>query len=355
MKLLSNSKIKFASAPICAVLLLAGCARQQPTYNMAPPIAQQQTAPVSTAPPMENQGGGGQQASGVYQWQDVPQGQQVPITHASFDQGGYQIIAQSGETIVVPFVNQSLYVLKFGRTSGQPYFINEGQTPVLYLQPGGYLENAAAQNARWYPIPNDYAYSQPMYVAVAPTWGEYLAMGWYPGMSCYGGMWGYSPYSHFGWMPGYYVGIGGVRYTSFVSYHSYYTVHRNYYRTTTVYHNYSAPRGGTFGSARRSFGSSNVGARRTFGGSAAGSTGSFRSGGTRTFGGGGSFGTRPSGGGSFGTRPAGGSSFGGGRSAGSGSSFGGGRAAGGSSFGGGRSSGGSFGGGGRSFGGGRRR
>ena len=357
----------FLAAPVCAVLL-SGCRSQQPV-NMAPPISGQMQ---SGAPPVnqqdqgyaQNQGGqgsmqgggqpnmqgGGQQTASVYQWQDVPQGQQVPVTRATFDQGGYQILANSGETIVVPFVNQKLYALKFGRTSGQTYFVNDGTAPVLYLAPGSYLENAAAQNARWYPIPNDYAYTQPMYVSVAPSWGEYVAMGWYPGMSAYGGMWGYSPYAHFAWMPGFYVGIGGARYTSFVSYHSYYSVHPGYYRSSVVYHNYGTPRGSVFGSRSVVRTGGGFGTRRTFG-SPSGSTGSFRSNTNRTFG----SGTRATGGSGFGSgaRATGGSgfgsgaratggSFGGGRS--SGGSFGGGRTSGGSSFGGGRSSGGSFGG-----------
>src|SRR5207244_1384423 len=123
-----------------------------------------------------------------------PQGQQIPINAARFDQGGYQLYAATGETIVVPFVNQNMYVMKFGRSAnGQMFFVAEGDAPTLYLPPNGYLENAVAQNARWYPIPADYAYSRPMYVGLAPSWAEYTAMGWYPGMVTYGGMWGYSP------------------------------------------------------------------------------------------------------------------------------------------------------------------
>ena len=344
------------AAPMLSLftLVVAGCGhQQQQPYNMAPPITNngQQMGQQNMAPPVNQgyqqaqngqQSGDQQQSAGVYQWQDVPQGQQVQVTRATFDQGGYQIFAATGETIVVPFVNQNLYALKFGKTPGQTYFINDGQAPVLYLAPGSYLENAAAQNARWYPIPNDYAYSQPMYVSVAPSWADYAAMGWYPGMNYYGGMWGYHPYGAV-WMPGMYVSIYGSRYASYTSYHSYYIGHPGYVRTTTVYRNYSSPRGTTFGSrsfasgSRGSFGSGN---RSTFGSSANNSRGSFGSGAStaRPFGG-----SRPSGGSSFGgSRPSGGSSFGGSRPSG-GSSFGGSRPSGGSSFGGSRSSGGSFG------------
>jgi len=39
------------------------------------------------------------------------------------------------------------------------------------------LENAAAQNARWYPIPANYNYMQPMYVNLPPFRSDYVAMG----------------------------------------------------------------------------------------------------------------------------------------------------------------------------------
>ena len=101
---------------------------------MAPPIA-----PMPQSPP-QSQGYGGQQAppqqppagGSAYPWTEVPAGQQVPITRAVFDQGGYQLFAGSGETIIVPFVNQNMYVMKFGRSStGGMYFVNDGAVPTL--------------------------------------------------------------------------------------------------------------------------------------------------------------------------------------------------------------------------------
>jgi hypothetical protein len=308
----------------------------------------------------------------VFQWQDVPQGQQVPITRAVFDQGGYQLFAATGETIVVPFVNQNLYAMKFGRTGGgQSYFVNEGDAPVLYLRPGDFLENAAAQNARWYPLPDTYPYTRPVYVSLAPSWNDYIGMGWYPGMVAYGGLWGYRPYGvPFAWMPSFSIHIGGTRYTDYVSYRTYYTHTPGYSRTRIVYNNYGTPRG--TGSWARTRTSRTTGSFRS--GSAATSTGSFRARGFSTPPG--SFGTSSSSSGgsfSFGRRsssttgsfsgsaasaPTG--SFGGTRSFGSGSgstrsfgrssssSFGGTRTYGSGSFGGGGRSSGSFGGGTRS-------
>src|SRR5947209_8312429 len=107
-----------------AAIIGAGCGPQtvQQPVSQAPPIANAQAGYNAPAPGNAQPVQG---AGGVYQWTDVPVNQQVPIVRAVFDQGGYQIFAQSGETIVVPFVNQNLYVMKFGQTSGQPYFVNE--------------------------------------------------------------------------------------------------------------------------------------------------------------------------------------------------------------------------------------
>lgn len=370
-----------------SALSLAGCGgRQQPAAPMAPPMSTSNMA----APPMNGGGMGGnmngnpngnmngsnvpagmapQGAGGVYNWQDVPANQQVGITRAQFDQGGYQLVTDTGDTIIVPFANQNLYVMRFGRSNGQTYFVNEGNAPTLYLAQGFGLANAASQGgqgAMWYPLPTNFNYERPVYVGIAPSWNDYIGMGWYPGMSVYGGMYGYNPY-HPIWMPGFYMNIGGSPYYGWGGYHTYYTSHTGYYRTSYVNRNYynTAPRGA--GSYRYS---GSTGSYRP------GSTGSYRpSGGTGSFGTGG----RPSGGfgnGGFnGSRPSGGfgggsttmpstrgGSFGGGSSTtmpstrgGSFSGGGGGfsstpRPSGGSSFGsggGGRSSGGSFGGGGR--------
>ena len=347
-----------------AAVLLSGCSHQSPPVMMAPPAN-----PVTISQPMDQNGqyagqNGGQISSGqgaAYNWTEVPVNQQVQITRAVFDQGGYQLYSPQG-TIVIPFANQNMYVMKFGQSqNGQMYFVNSGSFPTLYIPQGGYLDNAAQPGAHWYPFPQNYAYSQPVYVGLAPSWGAFSGMGWYPGMAYYGGYYGYSPYSIIGPMVGLHFLIGGSPYYGWNSYHSYYAGHP--YGSApmrvvnrTVYNQAS----------RTSFNSGGFGGRRTFG--SAGST----FGGSRSFGGG-SFGSgsrsfgsnspRPAfgSGGSFNRGPSGyGGSFGAGRrsfpvSAPSPGGFGGGGVStprpsfGGGSFGGGRS----FGGGGGSFGGGR--
>jgi len=344
----------FRILTVAALPLLAGCSHNDQPVMMAPP-----TTPVT----ISQAAGQGQ----VYNWTDVPVGQQVPIQRAVFDQGGYQLYSEQG-TIVVPFVNQNLYVMKFGQSaSGSMYFVNNGQVPTLYIPAGGFLDNAAQPGAHWYPFPQNYAYTQPVYVGLAPSWSAFSGMGWYPGMSYYGGYWGNSPYSLIGPMIGLHFLIGGSPYYGWNSYHSYYSGHPYGYAPMRVVNRtvYNQARtsfnsgSGDFG--RRSFGSagSTFGGNRSFGGNrpfgsgSVGSSGSF-GGGRSGFGtstphaNSGSFGSGPSGfGGSFGTGRRSFPSFGGGSS--SGGSFGS-RPSGGF-FGGG----GSFGGGHSSFGGGRHR
>ncbi len=375
---MNKHTLLLALAPT-TLLTLAGCAHQNPPVMMAPP-AQMVSAPQS----------GGQ----VYNWTDVPVGQQVPIQRAVFDGGGYQLSSSEG-TIVVPFANQNMYVMKFGQSpNGTEYFVNNGSVPTLYLPAGGYLDNAGQNGARWYPFPQNYAYNSPLYVSPAPSYSAYQGMGWYPGMSSYGGYYGYSPLSIIGPMVGLHYLIHGSPYYGWNSYHSYYNAHP-YQRmaprvvSRTVYNQAART---SFGSGGRRFGSAGT----SFGGRPSSSGGSFGSRAPSGFSGtnratSGSFGRSPSGfGGSFGARrpsvstpsPSGpavstpsaspsGGSFGSGRPNPPSGSFGSGRPTSSGSFGGGSSSssrpsfgrfgggghssfgGGSFGGGHSSFGGGR--
>lgn len=305
----------FVAVSVALVAAMSGCSSRQPV-TMAPPVPQ---PAVMQNAPMPNPSGGfdgpdapapeNGAAGNVFQWNDTPINRRIPIIRAVFDQGGYQLFAQSGETIVVPFVNQNLYVMKFGQSSdGSRYFVNDGTAPTLFVPSGGYVENAAAQGARWYPFSNNYQYSRPVYIGVAPSWADYLAMGWYSGMLYHGGYWGYNPWRPgFGYSPmvGLNINIGGRPYYGYDSY-------RNYYNANP-YNRVYVNRGPAFNynSVGRRPGSSfsaNGGGRRSTGsfGGAAGtnnrsnSTGSFG----RASGGNNNFGTatnRP--GGSFGRSP----------------------------------------------------
>ena len=293
-----------------AVGLITGCSSNRPVA-MAPPIS---------APPPSTPSNGE-----VYQWQDVPKTQEIGITRAVFDQGGYQLYAATGETIVVPFANQNMYVMKFGKSAGSSmYFVNDGVSPTLYVPNGASLENAAAQGAKWFPFPQNYVYSRPVYMGLAPTWGDYAAMAWYPGMMFYGGYYGYRP-----WMPGLMyspmmglnINIGGRPYYGWNSYSTYYRSNpggRMNWSSRPGYNYASAGRrtGGSAGSAsgsRGSFGTSSAGSARS---SAGGSFGRSGSGAASTSG------ARASSGGSFGrasSGASGSSGFGSGSSTRSGS------------------------------------
>ena len=304
---MAKQQLMLATISLLALGALTGCYKEKPVA-MAPPVS----APPPAAPSNGE----------VYQWQDVPKGQEIVINRAVFDQGGYQLYASTGETIVVPFANQNMYVMKFGKSeNGGMYFVNDGSTPTLFVPNGAGLENAAAQGAKWYPFPQNYTYTRPVYMGLAPSWSDYVAMSWYPGMAFYGGYFGYRP-----WMPGLMyspmvglnINIGGRPYYGWNSYSSYYR---------------SNPIGRVGWSSRPSYNYNTVG-RRTGSssfGSASGSRGSFGGGSARTSGG--SFGGSS-------TR----SSFGGGSARTSGGSFGGSTTR--TPFGGGsaRTSGGSFGG-----------
>ncbi|MFM7187924.1 MAG: hypothetical protein ACKO14_08905 [Armatimonadota bacterium] len=269
---MAKQHLKLATITVLALGLLTGCYKEKPVA-MAPP--------VSAPPPVAQSNGE------VYQWQDVPKGQEIAITRAVFDQGGYQLYASTGETIVVPFANQNMYVMKFGKSTGAGmYFINDGSAPTLYVPNGVGLENAAAQGAKWYPFPQNYTYTRPVYMGLAPTWSDYVAMSWYPGMLYYGGYFGYRP-----WVPGLMyspmvglnINIGGRPYYGWNSYSTYYR---------------SNPIGRVGWSSRPSYNYNSVG-RRTGSssfGSASGSRGSFGNAAGRS-----SFSGGRSGGGSFGS------------------------------------------------------
>jgi len=289
---MAKQQLMLATIAVLALGSLTGCYKEKPVA-MAPPVS----APPPAAPSNGE----------VYQWQDVPKGQEIAITRAVFDQGGYQLYASTGETIVVPFANQNMYVMKFGKSeNGGMYFVSDGSTPTLYVPNGVGLENAAAQGAKWYPFPQNYAYTRPVYMGLAPTWADYVAMSWYPGMLYYGGYFGYRP-----WVPGLMyspmvglnINIGGRPYYGWNSYSTYYRsnpIGRVGWSSRPSYNYNSVGRrtgSSSFGSAsgsRGSFGS--AAGRSTFGGGRTGG-GSFGSSSTRTpFGGsartsGGSFGS----------------------------------------------------------------
>lgn len=170
---------------LAAIAIIAGglasqtAARSDDSYYLAPPVA---TNPSTSADPFD--------------WHNVPMNERVNIVNATFDQGGYQLYDDVNEVILVPFTDQNLYVMKFARTySSQMSFENVNGVPTLFIPRGGSLQNATLSSARWYPFSDDFQPTTPVYIGIAPSWNDYVAMGWYPGMAVYTGYWRYDAWS----------------------------------------------------------------------------------------------------------------------------------------------------------------
>ncbi|MGI4788927.1 MAG: hypothetical protein ACRYFS_08750 [Janthinobacterium lividum] len=198
--------------------------------------------PTSMAPPVQINAPSGVTADSVFNWQEVPAKQQVPLTRATFDQGGYQLYDTAGETIIVPFANQNLYVMKFARSdNGTLYFVNSGKTPLLYVPQDGYLENATVAGAHWYPFGQNFHPSEPVYIGIAPDWSSFVGMGWYPDMDCYGGYYGQTSFLAGGiFLPsaGFFFEIGGSPCYGWDGYHRYFEGHPGFYHTAIYRHSF---------------------------------------------------------------------------------------------------------------------
>jgi hypothetical protein len=209
------------------LLSTAGAYSDDDVVTMAPPIqpAVTQSASNGLANPSLDT---------VFNWSEIPQNQEVPITRAVFDQGGYQLYDTVGETVVVPFTDQNLYIMKFGLSkTGDMYFVNDNGVPVLYVPKDGYLENATVSGAKWYPFSADFQPSEPVYMGIAPNWPDYVDMGWYPDMNCYGGYWcSYPGDSFIVATVGFVFIIGGHDYYGWHQFHDYCLDHRPPFHTT---------------------------------------------------------------------------------------------------------------------------
>ena len=176
--------------------------------------------------------------SSVFSWQEIPTNQRVPIQRAVFDQGGYQLYDTVGETIAVPFANNNLYVMKFAVSpDGSTYFINDGNSPILFLPRNAYLDNASVSGARWYPFSDSFHPTQPVFLGIAPSYDDYCGMGWYPNMFFYGGYYNSFGFGLFTPTLGLFINIGGSPYYGWGGYESYFGGHPGFYRTG-YYHPY---------------------------------------------------------------------------------------------------------------------
>ena len=223
-------------AALTGLSLAAGTAFADGETTMAPPIT------GASAPLSAGNAGVNASADSVFNWQEIPANQQVPLSRATFDQGGYQLYDTVGETIVVPFTNQNLYVMKFAESpNGNLYFENEGGFPVLYVPKGGFLENATVAGARWFPLGENFHPAEPVFLGIAPNYTDFVDLGWYPDTFFYGGYYGHTSFIAGGlFLPtvGLFFSIGGHPYYGWNSYHNYYIGHPGYYHTAFYNRNF---------------------------------------------------------------------------------------------------------------------
>ena len=206
-------------------------ARADEPVTMAPPVSDSQTltnlqtvdgTPINTS------------ESSVFNWAEIPQDQRVPLTRAAFDQGGYQLYDTAGETIVVPFANQNLYVMKFAVSPDDTmFFENTGGAPVLYVPENGYLQNATVSGAKWYPFSEKFHPAEPVFLGIAPSYPVFVDLGWYPHTILYGGYYGSTSFVEGGvFLPsiGLSFFIGGHPYYGYRGYRDYLYDHPAPYR-----------------------------------------------------------------------------------------------------------------------------
>ncbi|MBC8137715.1 MAG: hypothetical protein H8F28_17685 [Fibrella sp.] len=195
---------------IAGFCIVTSAALAEPPVSMAPPLG----IATGVAPePPANDG-----TSSVYNFKSVPENQQVPLNRAVFDQNGYQLFGRVGETIVVPFINQNLYVMKFAPSPDNSlYFINANGTPTLYVPRNGYLDNTTEPGAKWYPFSKSFQPETPDLSGTAPSYSQFLNPDWYPDAILSGGYYGIRPFSSggfFGTSPGLTLHLGGSPYYS---------------------------------------------------------------------------------------------------------------------------------------------
>lgn len=328
-----KSCLRWTGSAVAAfgLLCLTPGVRAQEPVTMAPPVSEQ-SAPDSQYPQQSADGTPvNASQSSVFNWAEIPQDQRVPVTRVAFDQGGYQIYDTVGETIVVPFANNNLYVMKFAVSPDNTmFFENTDGAPVLYVPQNGYLENATVPGAKWYPFSEKFHPAEPVFLGIAPSYPVFVNLGWYPHTTLYGGYYGRTSFVEGGvFLPsiGLSFFIGGHPYYGYSGYRDYIYNHPAPYRVGYFNRDVYRFAGRPIGVDHRFYGGGHGGYDgRGFGGYRVGEhgpAGGFRGdhqafgGGSRSYGGGHTFH-------GAGTFNGGGHSYGGDHSNSSGHSFGGG-------------------------------
>ena len=221
-----KSCLRWTGSTVAALGLLCltpGVHAQDPV-TMAPPVPEQ-SVPDSQYPQSAEGTPVNVSQSSVFNWAEIPQDQRVPVTRVSFDQGGYQVYDTVGETIVVPFANKNLYVMKFAVSPDDTmFFENTNGAPVLYVPQNGYLENATVPGAKWYPFSEKFHPAEPVFLGIAPSYPVFVGLGWYPQTILYGGYYGHTSFIEGG------VFLPSIGLSFFIGGHPYYgySGYRNY-------------------------------------------------------------------------------------------------------------------------------
>ena len=237
------------AAVIAGIAAFTGAASADPPVSMAPPVGTAVSTGIAG-----NDTAGNTAPANVFNYMEIPANQNVPLSRVVFDQGGYQLFDTAGETIVVPFTNQNLYVMQFAVSPNRTmFFVNNNGTPTLYVPQNGYLENATVPGAKWYPFSLKFHPATPVFLGIAPSYREYVDFGWYPRTVIYGGYYSERPFfagAIFAPSFGLSFVIGGRPYCGWHEYHDYVVYHPapyqiNYYNKT-VYNvvNVRGPRDG---------------------------------------------------------------------------------------------------------------
>ena len=288
-----KSRLRWTGSAFAALGLLCFTpgVRAQDPVTMAPPVPEQSVPADSQYPQQTAEGTPvNTSQSSVFNWAEIPQDQRVPVTRVTFDQGGYQIYDTVGETIVVPFANKNLYVMKFAVSPDNTmFFENTGGAPVLYVPQNGYLENATVPGAKWYPFSEKFHPAEPVFLGIAPSYPVFVGLGWYPHTILYGGYYCHTSFVEGGvFLPsiGLSFFIGGHPYYGYAGYRDYLFAHPAPYHIGYFNRDVYRFAGRPIGPDHRFYGGGHGGYDgHSFGGYHAG--GSAFAGGTHSFGGGG--------------------------------------------------------------------
>jgi hypothetical protein len=174
----------------------------------------------------------------AYDWRSLPSWQKITVKRAWFDLNGYELEDAAGNGILIPFHNQTTYVMKFCLASdGRMSVENQGNYPVLYLPVEASIKNATVPRAHWYPFNSQFHPSATVFLSMVPTWDAFVNMPWFEGMDYYGGYWNALPFWPGTFLPpslGLAVVIRSERCESWDAYRKYCSAHAGSYRTDSI-------------------------------------------------------------------------------------------------------------------------